>query len=50
MSVSAYGVIFIPVALWILIFRSQYLVPLLLVSSVLVAAPIVDVSLGGFDL
>ncbi|HTT23535.1 MAG TPA: hypothetical protein VMG82_31700 [Candidatus Sulfotelmatobacter sp.] len=50
MSISVYGAIFIPIAFWIFLFRPKYLVPLMLVASAFVAAPVLEFSLGDFDL
>ena len=47
-SIPAFGAVFIPVSLWIFFFRARYLVPLMLVSSVFVAASVVDCSIGNF--
>lgn len=45
-SISVYGAVFVPVALWVFIFRPQYLVALLVVASVFVAAPVLDFHVG----
>jgi hypothetical protein len=46
MSISIFGVLFIPIALWVFYFRPHYLVPLLVLSSVFAAASVVDIQLG----
>jgi hypothetical protein len=46
MSLSIFGVIFIPIALWIFFSRPYDLVPLLILSSVFSAASVINVSIG----
>jgi len=48
MSIPAFGIIFIPIAFWIFLYRPRYLVPLMLVASVFVASSVVDFSYGDF--
>lgn len=46
MTISSFGILFIPIALWIFLFLPRYLVPLMVLSSVFSAASVVDFSLG----
>jgi hypothetical protein len=46
MSINIYGAVFIPVALWIFVFRPQYLIPLLIVASAFGASPLVEYPIG----
>jgi hypothetical protein len=46
MSISIFGLVFLPIALWVFFSRPHYLVPLLVLSSVFAAASVVDVRLG----
>jgi hypothetical protein len=46
MTISSFGILFIPIAFWIFLFLPRYLVPLMVLSSVFSAASVVDFSLG----
>ena len=46
MSISIFGIFFLPVALWVFFSRPQYLVPLLILSSIFSAASVIDFSIG----
>jgi hypothetical protein len=48
MTVPLFGLIFIPLALWIFLARGQYLVPLLVLSSIFQAASVLNLNLRGF--
>jgi hypothetical protein len=48
MTVPLFGLIFIPLALWIFLARRQYLVPLLVLSSIFQAASVLNLNLRGF--
>lgn len=49
-DVTAFGAIFIPLAVFVFFFlKSQYLLALLVISSVFQAASVVNVTVAGFD-
>jgi hypothetical protein len=48
MTIPAFGLIFIPVAVWIFLARPEYLVPLLVLSSIFEAASVLNLNFGNF--
>jgi hypothetical protein len=46
MSISIFGLLFLPIALWVFFSRPSYLIPLLILSSAFAAASVIDFHIG----
>jgi hypothetical protein len=49
MSISVFGIIFVPAAIWIFLFQPRYLVALMVLASIFGGSSVVDFSVGGSD-